>query len=243
MNRVSLITAIKDRAESLEAAFATWINVRGISQIIIVDWSSKDTSVIEKIARQDSRVLVARVENEIYFNHTRTKNLGINLSDGEIIVVTDADIKIHPRFRRLFSVPRFRRLFSGSNGNDKLFYRGWIPGGYGTMVVRRHMLDAVGGYDERMEGWGGSDDDLYLRLTLHGFQFAYIPERLLTHIDHSEEARHVNMSIRGRKESQLINAGIVRQHGLWSKDLYASTHKPITATLWSSYGYLETRIV
>jgi GT2 family glycosyltransferase len=94
-----------------------------------------------------------------------------------------------------------------------------------------------------MEGWGGSDDDLYLRLTLHGFQFAYIPERLLTHIDHPEEARHLNMMIRGRKESQLINAGIVRQHGLWSKDLYASTHKPITATLWSSYGYLETRIV
>jgi predicted glycosyltransferase involved in capsule biosynthesis len=231
---VSLITAIKDRAESLEAAFATWINIRGISQIIIVDWSSKDTSIIEKVAMQDSRVLVARIENEIYFNHTRTKNFGVSLSDGEIIVATDADIMIHPRLRRLFSV---------LNANDKLFYRGWIPGGYGTIVVHRHMLDAVGGYDERMEGWGGSDDDLYLRLTLHGFQFAYIPEGLLSHIDHSEEARHINMMIRGRKESQLRNADIVRQHGLWSKDLYASTHKPITATLWSSFGYLETRIV
>jgi hypothetical protein len=179
-------------------------------------------------------VLVARVENQIYFNHTKTKNLGINISDGEIIVATDADIMIHQRLRRLFSV---------LNANDKLFYRGWIPGGYGTIVVHRHMLDAVGGYDERMEGWGGSDDDLYLRLSLHGLQFAHIPEGLLTHIDHSEEARHINMMIRGRKESELRNADIVRQHGLWSKDLYASTHKPITATLWSSFGYVETRIV
>lgn len=185
--RVSLITAIKDRAESLESALATWINIRGISQIIIVDWSSRDTSIIEKVARQDPRVLVARVENQIFFNHTRTKNLGVNLSDGEIIVITDADIMIHPRLRGLFSI---------LNANDKLFYRGWIPGGYGTMVVCRQMFHAVGGYDERMEGWGGSDDDLYLRLTLQGFRFAYIPEELLSHIEHSEEARHVNMMIR-----------------------------------------------
>src|SRR4051794_17290008 len=73
--RVSLITAIKDRTESLEAAFTTWIDVRGISQIIIVDWSSRDSSIIEKVARQDSRVLVARVENQSYFTHTKTKNL------------------------------------------------------------------------------------------------------------------------------------------------------------------------
>ena len=234
MNRVSLITAIKDRTELLEAAFATWINIPEISQIIIVDWSSKDTSIIEKVARQDSRAVIVRVENELYFNHTRTKNLGVNLSDGEMIVVTDADIMINPQLGR---------LVSALNANDKLFYRGWIPGGYGTIVVRRHILDAVGGYDERMEGWGGSDDDLYLRLTLRGFQFAYIPKGLLTHIDHSEEARHINMMVRGRKESQLRNADLVRQHGLWSKDLYASTHKPIRATLWSSFGYIETRIV
>lgn len=234
MNRVSLITALKDRAESLEAAFATWINIPGISQIIIVDWSSKDTSIIEKVAKKDSRVLVARVEDEVYFNHTRTKNLGINLSNGEIVVATDADIMIHARLSRLFSI---------LNANDNLFYRGWIPGGYGTIVVRRHMLDAVGGYDERMEGWGGSDDDLYLRLSLQGFQFAHIAGGLLTHIDHSEEARHVNMMIPGRTESQLRNADIVRQHGLWSKDSYASTHKAITATIWSSSGYLETRII
>src|SRR5262245_45170977 len=76
--RVSLITAIKDRSESLEAAFSTWIAVRGISQIIIVDWSSRDSSIIERVAKQDSRVLVARVENQPYFNHTKTKNLGVN---------------------------------------------------------------------------------------------------------------------------------------------------------------------
>jgi predicted glycosyltransferase involved in capsule biosynthesis len=225
-----LITAIKDRAESLEAAFATWVQIRGLSQIIIVDWSSQDPSVIEKVARRDCRVTVARVENEIYFNHTRTKNLGVNLSDGELIIVTDADIMVHKRLHR---------LFSDLNANRKLFYRGWIPGGYGTIIVRRRMFDAVGGYDERMEGWGGSDDDLYLRLTLHGFKFANIPERYLTHIDHPEEVRHVNMMIRGRKQSQLANAELVSQHGLWSKDLCRVAHKPITATLWSSVGFGE----
>jgi hypothetical protein len=232
--RISLITAIKDRMESLEAAFATWVKIRGLSQIIIVDWSSKDPSVIDKVARRDSRVTVARVEDEIYFNHTRTKNLGVNLSDGEFIIVTDGDIMVHPRFHL---------LFSDLDANCKLFYRGWIPGGYGTIVVRRHMFDAVGGYDERMEGWGGSDDDLYLRLTLHGFEFANIPTEFLTHIDHPEEARHVNMMIRGRTQSQLANAEIVRQHGLWSKGLYSSAHRPITATLRSSVGHVEKIIV
>jgi GT2 family glycosyltransferase len=179
-------------------------------------------------------VLVARVENQAFFNHTKTKNLGVNLSDGEILIVTDADIMIRRRLRGLFY-----RLAS----DRRLFYRGWIPGGYGTMLIHRHMFDAVGGYDERMEGWGGSDDDLYLRLSLHGFKFEYIPEGLLSHIDHPEEARHVNMMIRGRTESQSRNAEIVQQHGLWSKDMYASRHKEITVTLWSSLGYLETRAV
>jgi hypothetical protein len=230
----SLITAIKDRSESLEAAFATWRGIPGISEVIIVDWSSKDSSTTEKVAAQDSRVLVARVEGEVYFNHTRTKNLGVSLSQGDVVVVTDADIMIRRRFRRFFS-----ELAS----NDKVFYRGWIPGGYGTIVVRRHMFDAVGGYDERMEGWGGSDDDLYLRLTLRGIKLGYIPEGMLTHIDHPEEARHVNMMVRGRKESQLRNAELVQKYGLWSRELYASAHKPITATLWSSFGRRETRIV
>jgi glycosyltransferase involved in cell wall biosynthesis len=232
--KVSLITAIKDRSESLEAAFATWTRIRGISQIIIVDWSSKDSSVIEKVAKQDPRVVVARVENETYFNHTRTKNLGVNLSDGEIIVVTDADIMIDRRLRR---------LSSELNDNNKLFYRGWTPGGYGTMVIRREMFNAIGGYDERMEGWGGSDDDFYHRLTLRGLQFTFIPEGILTHIDHPEEARHENMMIRGRKESQSRNAEIVREQGMWSEEMYLSTHKPVTATVWSSFGYRETKII
>ncbi len=242
MKRVSLITAIKDRSESLDAAFRTWTRIRGISQIIIVDWSSKDSSIIQKVAKLDRRVLVARVENEKYFNHTRTKNLGVNLSEGETIIVTDADIKIDPRLRRLFP-PRWLRNPLSRGDADKAFYRGWIPGGYGTIVVRRKMFDAVGGYDERMEGWGGSDDDLYHRLTLRGFQLRFIPEGLLTHIDHPEEARHVNMMVPGRKESQSRNAELVRLHGLWSKDLYASTHRPIVATLWSATGYAGTRAV
>ena len=96
--------------------------------------------------------------------------------------MTDADIMIDRQLRR---------LASELNDNDKLFYRGWTPGGYGTMVIRREMFHAVGGYDERMEGWGGSDDDLYLRLTLRGgIQFANIPEGIRTYIDHPEEARH-----------------------------------------------------
>ncbi|HZP19814.1 MAG TPA: glycosyltransferase family 2 protein, partial [Bauldia sp.] len=194
---VSLITAIKDRSESLERAFATWVRLRDISEIVIVDWSSADSSTIERVARRDRRVRVARVEGEKYFNHTRTKNLGVHLSSGRLVMVTDADIMMHRRMRHLFAAVR-------SGGNR--FFRGWIPGGYGTVIVRREMFDAVGGYDERMEGWGGSDDDLYHRLTLHGLQSVNIPEGLLAHIDHPEEARHVNMLVPGRKESQSRNA-------------------------------------
>ncbi len=223
--RVSLVTAIKDRSESLEAVFETWVRIPGVDRIVIVDWSSKDSSAIERVAKRDKRVLVARVENERYFNHTRTKNLGVSLTHSETVIVTDADIKIDRRLSRLVSALR---------GNDRQFFRAWIPGGYGTIVVRREKFDAVGGYDERMEGWGGSDDDLYLRLTLNGIAFVNIPEGLLTHIDHPEEARHVNMMIQGRKESQAANADIVRQNGLWSKAMHAAIHKPIAATLWSS---------
>ena len=59
----------------------------------------------------------------------------------------------------------------------------------GTVLIPRQAFEAVGGYDEAMEGWGGEDHDLYLRLQRAGLTRAAFPGRLLHALPHDDAAR------------------------------------------------------
>lgn len=58
---------------------------------------------------------------------------------------------------------------------------------YGSLCCAREAFDAVHGYDESFEAWGGDDDNLRVRLEMAGWQLLACPAAHLLHL--SDETR------------------------------------------------------
>ncbi|WP_447779830.1 glycosyltransferase family 2 protein [Variovorax boronicumulans] len=58
---------------------------------------------------------------------------------------------------------------------------------YGSLCCAREAFDAVHGYDESFEEWGGDDDNLRVRLEMAGWQLLACPDAHLLHL--SDETR------------------------------------------------------
>jgi hypothetical protein len=70
--------------------------------------------------------------------------------------------------------------------------------------LSRAWFEAIGGYDEAIEGWGAEDDEIMARLDIAGCKRRSFPVELLTAIPHSHAERtrfhdvadpHVNVRI------------------------------------------------
>lgn len=82
---------------------------------------------------------------------------------------------------------------------------GWMKGAaYGDfLVVEKAVMVAIGGYDERMNGWGGLDNDMMRRLRCLGYQEYWGKQFKLMHQNHPRQ--------KVRSETQRRNWRISRQ--------------------------------
>lgn len=202
---IALITANKNRFESIDESISSWIQIPEIDKILIVDWSSEDATILQQKCILDDRIVVKRVENEPYFNHSKSKNLGVIEANTDIVMIIDSDIKLNKDIIKYCD-----DMFT----DDSKYHRGYCNGGWGSVIINRESFMKVGGYDERFHGWGHSDDDLYERLI--NKSALRLPEIMLSHIDHPEENRVNQMFVKGREESQEYNRNIVKQFGYWT---------------------------
>lgn len=92
----------------------------------------------------------------------------------------------------------------------------------GTHLVRPELFFQIGGYDQRLIGWGFEDNNLYIRYQQVSESFALYNRRHLFHIPHSDEMRaHLN------PDGEDIGASILRnlataKHNV---DLYGDSWK------------------
>jgi len=75
------------------------------------------------------------------------------------------------------------------------FYRSGLVHGardtetFGTVIVNRCDFEAVGGYDEAYQGWGGEDIDFYRRLKVNGAAEGEYPSKFVLAITHGDAER------------------------------------------------------
>ncbi len=130
------------------------------------------------------------------------RNEGIRSTTGDIIVFLDSDMETregfifahikshreHPRTAVIGKViwPKggsFLR-YIGSRGVKKLRHGETVQPWYystGNSSVRRCDLPGDNVFDETLQGWGGEDLDLGLKLHAAGLDFMYVPEALSYH--------------------------------------------------------------
>ena len=107
---VSIITACKNRIDSLKVSLSSWLTFDEIKEVIIVDWNSDEP--INHLTQIDPRVKVIRVDDKKYFNQPQPLNLAASLATGDYIMKMDSDHVINPYFNFVNDIlPREKEFF------------------------------------------------------------------------------------------------------------------------------------
>lgn len=168
-----IVSACMNRDAMLRVSLQSWIGNPLISEIIIVDWSSKKP--ITWAESFDSRVKVIRISNQKFFHLSKAINAGISASTAEFIMKMDVDYILNP-YTNLVEI-----LQTALTEEDFMVCSGWIGDGAGTGALflkptngflcapKKSFLKAKG-YNEDLQGWGFDDDDMINNLKKLGLK-------------------------------------------------------------------------
>lgn len=197
---VSVILPTRSRADLLPMAIASVMGqtLRDL-ELIIVDDASTDTTpaVVAAHAAADSRIRGERLASAA--GAAAARNRGVSMAAGKYVAFIDDDCVWYPsKLDRQVTVleelsdaglsycpyilvggDESERVVGADDvtgpGRRRALLRGNVVG-TPTVVVRRNLLDDVGGFDERLLRF--QDWDLWVRLAAIT-EFTYVPEPLL----------------------------------------------------------------
>lgn len=197
---ISIVAACKNRHEVLGRVLKSWLKVKGVDEVVIVDWDSEpglrgvvfgesgkgNGSVV------DGRVVLVRVRDEKHWVLTRAYNLAMNLTRFDKVIRLDCDYEVGEDF--------VEKIVVGGDLDGVLegaFYTGdWKMARNenenhlnGAVFIKRDNFWKVGGYDERIQTYGFDDEDLYARLVANGVKRLNISYDAISHVHHTDEHR------------------------------------------------------
>lgn len=188
---VSIIAACRDHTGVLETTLSSWRRVKGVSEIVLVDYGSIHES---GVATQMNRfmgsnngigeVLVRMTDTETPWSLSRAYNLAASIAFGRVIVKVDCDTVLAPNFLKYHPLDlAHRHMFYTSNWSTSL----GNPLS-GVFVMDKSLFEMSAGYDERIVSRGGEDVELYERL-LHkrGMYFRELNKKACHHISHENQ--------------------------------------------------------
>lgn len=165
-NGTSLVAACHNNHEVLRSSFMSWIAVAGIDEIILVDWSSSPPLhyVIEEldIPQKTSlpAITIVLVQNESVWIPSRAFNVAFRLARASRVLRIDCDHYVRNDFLKKHTLDN-EIFFTGrkelARTKDELYLRN-------ILYIDRKTFASVGGYDERIQSYGGEHEDLVRRL-------------------------------------------------------------------------------
>ena len=210
--KLSFCTSVKDRFEHLKQTLV--VNLEHCRayrnfEFVLLDYNCPDprtkTYVLEELGAyvESGEITYYHFPQAKYFDRSHARNLGFCLSTGDILCNVDADNFIGEGFP----------LQGPQDGRGLM----------GRICLHRHHFEAVGGYDERMTGWGAEDEDLGRRLELLGVtKRDLLAERFCSSILHDDltRTRHhretdLQVSLRANRAylTENVQHGIVNPNG------------------------------
>ena len=189
------VTTCKGRLDHLKQTLPLMVAVEN-TRCVVVDYGCPQQSGVW-VQQNFPQVHVEFVTDDAEFCLARARNFGVRTVTSPWLCFIDADIRIQAGFAAWLKEPRKP---NGIYRAPPLAMTTW-----GTMICRTDAFRAVGGYDEVIRGWGGEDDDLYLRMRSAGGVDADIPPELLAPIEHSDQLRTAFYPLKDRYLQHRIN--------------------------------------
>jgi len=189
-------------------------------EVIVIDNSSKD-GTLEKINQiKDERFKVFNINNEGIL--ARSRNLGIDKSSAEWIAFLDSDDwwtedklevclsyindKVDFIYHDLEIKSNEQRLFKRKKNKSQQLKKpvlvDLLVGGNvisnSSVVVRKKLLDKIGGIDESKDLPASEDYNAWLRIAKLTDQFLYLSHKLGYYLIHNQGMSCKDMSLSGR---------------------------------------------
>ena len=193
---VSICSVCMNRNSHLLQSLSSWVTVKGVDEIIIVDWGSKTPveQTISSFLKKDKRIRLFTIKNVSRWILTVSFNLAIRMARYSTILKLDADNIIDPNFLT-YHVLQHSEFYAGNwryarNENERHMN--------GVVYMNRNDFISVFGYNEMITSYGYDDCDLYNRLSK-------IATRKLINFDKISHIQHTNDE---RVESQKDNVSL-----------------------------------
>ena len=219
---LSVVTVCMNRREHLlrsAAAVAAW---PWHNEHLVVDWSSSVPLRRDELPA-DPRLRLLRVDGERRWNLCRAYNFAVARCVGKRVFKLDADAWPTEAFNP--EDPSLRLPGPRADAEGCLCAFGSGPDGRkGQFLIDRALFEAVGGFNELLEGYGFDDKDLLSRLCMFcGYQAIPFPPHWIAVIAHSDEERAEQLA--GRS-AMAISQGLaaMRATRLANRLLAAQSH-------------------
>lgn len=208
--KISITTGSLRRLEFLRQALPTWLARPEVDEVVLVDFGNEVPLWGSLDDLRDPRIVHVRAVDQKFWHHAKCHNLEFRMATGDLLLRLDNDYILHDDF------------FDRHNWRPGTFFAGnWrtVPPHLddkrnlsGTLFVRRQDLFDVNGYNERLNHYGGEDDDVYQRLAGNGLSRIDVDISTMDHIAHSSVKRYENLEIASRLPDLLAGE---RDKPLW----------------------------
>jgi hypothetical protein len=221
IKNISIVTACKDRNECLQAVLPSWLQFKDVTEIIIVDWSSKNS--LQHLTQVDKRIKVVRVEDEKFYIPSHANNLAAFFATNEVILRLDTDYFLNPYYKFVDLYPQYKNSFVcgiPQNPNDDRVNNPYYKYLYGLLYISKENFIKVNGYNENIGYYYSYEDgDIFERLKLSGLtQLKLQNDHSVIHIPHSDKKRYENF-----EGSQVFNGdehAVVNSHFYINQQTY-----------------------
>jgi len=203
-----IVCAAMNRESILKVSLASWLQCKGISEIVIVDWSSK--SSLKYLEDLDPKIKVVRVDDQKYFNLGKAYNLGLNNTSCTKILKLDVDYIINPYYSLFNELPKLTKdnFITGDwRCKDIDNNAGFIQYLNGFLYIYRDCFYKAKGYSN-FENYGWDDDDLYSKLQEAGLKRIVMDlkkSKYLYHNPHDDDVRSSCYEEKDLKKSATEN--------------------------------------
>lgn len=193
--KISFITTCKGRAFHLKQTYLRNIKVANQEydnvEFVLVNYDSPD-DLDEWVTQNLSdliligKVKYIRIQNKKYYSHPHATNIGVRLSEGEVVVVLEADNFLLSGF--VASV-----VLGFRNGLDYMKFERKQGGSTSRIAINKKIFNYLNGFNESLSGWGYDDMDFFYRLSLLKYlKYEFFDKKFIAYIDHKSNFRRIH---------------------------------------------------